>query len=197
MIGMTRAAATLLAAAVAGLLIWTATQVGDEATGGYWAEYGILAAAGLVLGLSQLAGATRNTGRPLLSLPTLALAFLPVLIVVAWIAAFHQPHANWFRTHVVNWSGDVGVAGFVNDLTDMIGVLTFGLGVVLGFCLVTTGARRAVEPGAPLDRRAADEPLTPERDVVESRPREPTPLATTPAGREPDVEPAPHEGPPA
>ena len=54
--GPTRAIVTLLAAAVAGLLAWTTTTIGHNTTGGYWAVYGILAGAGLVMALSQLIG---------------------------------------------------------------------------------------------------------------------------------------------
>src|SRR5262249_39546343 len=54
--GPTRALVTLLAAGIAGLLAWTTTNINDSSTGGYWAVYGILAGAGLVLALSQVFG---------------------------------------------------------------------------------------------------------------------------------------------
>ena len=47
MYGLTRATTTLIAAGVAGLLIWIATQVNDETVGGFWAVYGLIAGAGL------------------------------------------------------------------------------------------------------------------------------------------------------
>jgi hypothetical protein len=191
MLGMTRATATLLGAAVAGLLIWVATQISDKTTGGYWAAYGIVAAAGLVLAFSQLAGGWTKWGRPMISPAMLGIAFLPVLVAVGWVVIFHQPHANWFRGHVTTWSGNIGIRSLVNDLGEMLYVLSFGVGLVFGFCFDTVAERTPVPPGAPYDRRAADEPLTPDRHVVESRPRSgDAPLATTPAGRD-------RQGPPA
>src|SRR6187551_2411763 len=41
--GPTRALITLLAAGVAGLFGYVATQIGVDSNGGYWAAYGILA----------------------------------------------------------------------------------------------------------------------------------------------------------
>ena len=37
-------------------------------------------------------------------------------IAVGWILIFHQPHSTLFRGHVTNWSGDLGIDGFVNDM---------------------------------------------------------------------------------
>src|SRR2546421_360076 len=56
MYGLTRATTTLLAAAVAGFLIWLAGQFSNNHEGGYWAIMGVLAGAGLVMALSQLLG---------------------------------------------------------------------------------------------------------------------------------------------
>src|SRR5919198_3116741 len=56
MYGLTRATTTLLAAAVAGFLIWLASQFSNNHEGGYWAIMGVLAGAGLVMALSQLLG---------------------------------------------------------------------------------------------------------------------------------------------
>jgi hypothetical protein len=196
MLGMTRATATLLGAAVAGLLIWLATQINDKTTGGYWAAYGVVAGAGLVLALSQLASRWKRGGRPTISPAMLGIAFLPVLVAVGWVVLFHQPHPNWFRGHIRSWTGDIGIGSLVTDLGEMLYLLSFGVGLVLGFCFDTAGVRAAA-PGVPLDARATDEPLTPDREVVESRPRSREPLATTPAGREPEVEAPPRQGPPA
>src|SRR5258705_13355186 len=116
MYGLTRATVTLIAAAIAGLLIWIATQIGVGTNGEYWATYGILAGAGLVMALSQLLGGWTKWGRPTLSPMVFLLAFVPALIAVGWIVVFHQPHGNWFRSHAVSWSGDIGIAGFVSDM---------------------------------------------------------------------------------
>src|SRR4051794_912846 len=47
--GPTRAFATLLGVAVAGFLGWLTTRIGTGTNGNYWAEYGILAGAGLAI----------------------------------------------------------------------------------------------------------------------------------------------------
>ncbi len=170
--GPTRAVATLIGVAVAGFLIWLATQISDKTTGGYWAEYGIIAGAGLVLALSQLLGGWTKFGIPRLSASVLLLGFIPALVAVGWITIFHQPHGNWFRTHVVSWSGDIGIDAFVRDMKEMLPVLTLGLGAVFGFSFDTTGPRRirgaadvhATRPAPEaVDRKATDEPLTAER----------------------------------
>ncbi|HEX9598089.1 MAG TPA: hypothetical protein VF963_01830, partial [Gaiellaceae bacterium] len=103
--------------------------------------------------------------------------FIPALVAVGWITIFHQPYGNWFRSHVVSWSGDIGIDGFVRDMKDMLPVLTLGLGVVFGFSFDTTGPRRIRRPAdvhatrsstAPVDRKATDEPLTAERGTAAS-----------------------------
>jgi len=175
MLGLTRATATLAAIAVAGFLLWLATRVNSSTTGGYWGEYGILAGAGLVLVLSQLAGGWTKWGRPRISLEVFLIAFVPALIVVGWIAVFHQPHANWFRTHDVRWSGDIGVTSFVKDMGDMLDTLAFGLGLVFGLAFDTTGPRLRAPAETALDDRAADEPLAQDRRVVGGRPRQRVP----------------------
>jgi hypothetical protein len=195
MLGMTRATATLLGAAVAGLLAWLATRVSNGTTGGYWAFYGLLAGAGLALALSQLAGGWTKWGRPRISLPVLLLGFLPTLIVVGWLVAYHQPHGNWFRGHAVAWTADIGCTSFAVTMGAVLEVLAVGLGLVLGLTL-DTAPRPATPAGPGHDRRAADEPLTPDRQVVESRPRERTPLVTTPASGPPPADGPPRARPP-
>lgn len=188
----TRGMATLIAVAAAGLLVWLATQIDDKMTGGYWAEYGILAGAGLVLALSQIVGGWTKFGMPRLSPSVFLLAFIPSLIVVGWITIFHQPQGNWFRGHIVNWSGDLGIGGFVQDMGELLPALALGLGLVFGYTFDTTGPRRAAttrDTGvttpapAPVDRAATEEPLSAERGVVTQHPDD-TRLATTPAGHE-------------
>jgi hypothetical protein len=139
MYGLTRGTVTLLAAAVAGLLIWLATQVSDKSTGGYWAVYGLIAAAGLVMALSQLLGGWTKWGLPRLSVNVFLLAFIPTLIAAGWVIVAHQPHPNWFRNHVLNWSSDISILGLVRDLTQYVSVLAFGIGLVFGYSFDTTG----------------------------------------------------------
>jgi hypothetical protein len=176
MVGMTRATTTLLAAGVAGLLIWVATRVSDSSTGGFWAVYGLIAGAGLVMALSQLLGGWTKWGMPRLSAGVFLLAFIPVAIAGLWVVAAMQPHDNWIRSHVLAWSGDIHVRGVVTDLKEYISVIAFGIGLVFGFSFDTTGrmaprrgtAVPAAAPG-PVDRRATDEPLTADRQAQPAR----------------------------
>src|SRR5262245_31061874 len=171
--GPTRAVMTLLGVGVVGLLAWTTTTFSDSSSGGYWAGYGILAGAGLVIALSQLLGGWTKWGRPTFSPTVFLIAFVPTAIAVGWIMVFHQPHSTLWRGHITNWSGDLGIAGFVEDMGgDLLTMLSFGLGLVFGFCLGTRPApRRTTQPPATGTRRMAadtdgthaDEPLTRER----------------------------------
>ena len=139
MYGLTRGTITLLGAAGAGLLVWLATQVDDGSTGGYWAVYGLVAAAGLVMAFSQILGGWTKWGWPRMSLNVFLLAFVPVLVAAGWVVIAHQPHGNWFRAHVLNWSSDIGILGLVRDLAEYVAVLAFGVGLVFGFTFDTSG----------------------------------------------------------
>jgi hypothetical protein len=179
--GPTRAIATLVGAAAAGLLAWLTTRIGDHSNGGYWAVYGILAGAGLGMALSQLIGGWTKWGRPRMSPTVFLLAFLPTLIAVGWIVVFHQPHSNTFRAHVVGWSGDLGIRRFVQDMGgDLLSMLSFGLGLVFGFCFDTSGGRVAYAPDAEVVRRPAD------TEVVR-RPADVEPAASEPLARDREV----------
>jgi hypothetical protein len=159
MYGLTRGTVTLLSAAVAGLLVWLATQVNESSNGGYWAIYGLIAAAGLVMAFSQILGGWTKWGWPRLSLNVLLIGFLPVLVAAGWVLLATQPDANWFRDHVRSWTSDMGIQGLVSDLGGFVSVLAFGLGLVFGFTFDTSGpaaygpfGRRRAEPvpaGAP------------------------------------------------
>ena len=181
MYGLTRATTTLIAAAVAGLLIWFATQINDHHVGGFWAVYGLIAGAGLVMALSQLLGGWTKWGWPRLSAAFLLLAFVPIAIVSLWIVLAAEPGNGWFHRHVLSWSGDLHIRGLVNDLKEYVPVFAFGIGLVFGYSFDTTGPRRtAAAPPATTTRRrglpgrrravattdrdrAADEPVTRER----------------------------------
>lgn len=169
--GMSRAASTLLGAGIAGFLLWLAAQMGRHSTGGYWAAYGIVAGAGLVLAASQLRG---RGGHP----PGMfVFAFLPVLVVAGWVLLGMQPHSNWFRSHVLAWSGDIGIRHVVLDVGTWLGVLAFGIGYTLGTTLEPFGRRRTapVVTAPPVARReqqptydpaTSDAPTTAERAEV-------------------------------
>ncbi len=172
MYGLTRGTTTLIAAGGAGLLIWIATQINDTSNGGYWAVYGLIAGAGLVMALSQLLGGWTKFGWPRISAKFFLLAFVPVAIAVLWIVIAAQPRGNWFAHHVLAWSGDIHIRGLVNDLKAYVSLFAFGIGLVFGFTFDTTGPRRrevlpapATATAAPVDRRAADEPVTAERNA--------------------------------
>jgi hypothetical protein len=139
MYGLTRGTVTLIGVAVAGLLVWIATQVSDTSNGGYWAVYGLIAAAGLVMAFSQLLGGWTKWGLPRLSINVFLIAFIPTLIAAGWVVVAHQPHPNWFRNHVLNWSSDISILGLVRDLTEYVSVLAFGIGLVFGFSFDTAG----------------------------------------------------------
>jgi hypothetical protein len=186
MYGLTRATTTLLAAGIAGLLIWIASQVDGDSVGGFWAEYGLIAGAGLVMALSQLLGGWTKWGWPRLAVTFFLVAFLPIALVSLWIVLAAEPGNGWFHRHVLSWSGDIHIGGLVKDLQEYVAVFAFGIGLVFGFSFDTTGPRRRDDvdgvgtPTATTRRRglfgrrrtaattdngrvAADEPVTRER----------------------------------
>src|SRR5947199_9395020 len=176
MVGLTRATITLIAAAVAGLLIWFATQIDDKSLGGFWAVYGLIAGAGLVMALSQLLGGWTKWGWPRLAITFLLTAFVPIAFVSLWIVLAAEPGNGWFHRHVLSWSGDIHIRGLVNDLKEYVSVFAFGIGLVFGYSFDTAGPsvrgrgrrgllgrRRPVT--TTMDRRAADEPLTADREA--------------------------------
>ncbi|HEY7018510.1 MAG TPA: hypothetical protein VH297_08575 [Gaiellaceae bacterium] len=139
MYGLTRGTITLISAGVAGFLVWLATQVNDSTNGGYWGVYGLIAAAGLVMALSQILGGWTKWGWPRLSVNVFLLGFLPVLVAAGWVVLAKQPDPNWFRDHVNSWSNDIGIDGLVSDLGEYVAVLAFGIGLVFGFTFDTSG----------------------------------------------------------
>jgi hypothetical protein len=206
MYGLTRATTTLIAAGVAGLLIWIATQINDHTVGGFWAVYGLIAGAGLVMALSQLLGGWTKWGWPRLAVSFFLIAFIPIAIASLWVVLAAEPGNGWFHRHVLSWSGDIHIRGFVNDLKEYVSVFAFGIGLVFGYSFDTTGPRVrdrdvAAAPGAaaaPPRRRGilgrrrrtdadytpagrdADAPLTADRDrEVVTRDREPVATSTT------------------
>jgi hypothetical protein len=199
MYGLTRATTTLIAAGVAGLLIWIATQISNDHVGGFWARVGLVAAAGLVMALSQLLGGWTKWGVPRLSAAVFLTAFVPVAVVSLWVILAGEPGSSWFHDHVMSWTRDIHVSGLVTDLLYYIPVLAFGTGLVFGYSFDTTGPvvrgrevadrRAATAPPrrrfgrrteAHYDRppavdRDADEALTADRERVGTRDREPVP----------------------
>jgi hypothetical protein len=153
MYGLTRAGTTLVAAAAAGLLIWFATQIDDKHVGGFWAVYGLIAGAGLLMALSQLLGGWTKWGWPRLSATFLLTAFVPIAIVSLWIILAAEPGNGWFHRHVLSWSSSLHIKGLVNDLKEYVPLFAFGIGLVFGYSFDTTGPRREVAPPAATTRR--------------------------------------------
>jgi len=169
MLSITRGLATLIGAAVAGFLVWVAAQMGVDTEGGYWAAYGLVAAAGLAMALSQILGGWTKWGWPRLDLGVFVLGFLPVFVVGGWVLLARQPGSILFNSSHV--SRDMGVDSVVSDLGDMLAVVAFGIGLTFGLTFDTAPRRAVVEApadAAPVaeDRVAADEPVTAERETV-------------------------------
>jgi hypothetical protein len=179
----TRGLTTLAAAGAAGVLLWLATRVGQPTDRRFWAEMAIVAAAGLVIALSQVVGGWTKGLRLRMSPGTLGLAFIPVLIVVWWIMMASQPGHGWYEGTIVSWSKSLGIAGLVHDLALWHGVLAFGFGLLLGLSFDTVpapvaapAAERAAPAAGPAAAGPASEPTTAEeREVgarMRARPRE-------------------------
>jgi hypothetical protein len=145
---------TLVGVASAVVLVWLAGQAGDDSTADYWALYGLVAAAGLVMALSQLLGGWTKWGWPRLSGTVFLLGFLPALVVAVWVLGAGQPDENWFQRHVVDWSDTLGLGGVVRDLLDLAGPLAFLAGLTFGFTFDTSGPRTREGVLAPRAQRA-------------------------------------------
>ena len=143
MIGVTRGISTLAGAAVAGVLLWFATQVGTQTSSEYWATYGLIAAAGLAMALSQILGGWTKWGWPRFSLGVFLIGFLPVLIAGGWVLLARQP-SDWMNTS--NWSRDLSIYGLVADVGNVLPAVAFGIGLTFGFSFDTAGPRTEPVP---------------------------------------------------
>ena len=146
-----------LAAALAGLGLWGAAQVGTQTPGRFWLAIAIVAGAGFVVAMATHVGTWTKGLRLRPSPGTLALAFLPVLIIVGWILVASQPGNGWEEGRLVSWSSSLGILGVVHSVGLWHGVLAFAFGLMLGLSLdgVPAPAAEAVS--------AADEPVAAER----------------------------------
>jgi hypothetical protein len=173
-----------LAAALAGLGLWGASQVGIQTTGRFWLSMAIVGAAGLLIALANHVGTWTKGLRLRMSPSTFALAFLPVLVCVGWILIASQPGHGWEEGRVASWSNSIGVLGIVHSIGLWHGVLAFAFGLMLGLSL--DGVPAPAEEATPAyagqtDARAApaaDEPVTAERRYTTAR--GPAPSSTTP-----------------
>jgi hypothetical protein len=138
---LVRAIFTLIGVGAAGFLIWLATLFELDQTSEFWAAMGLVAGAGLALGLSQLFGGWTKWGIPVLSPGVFLLAFVPTAIIVGWILLATQPAGGWQQSRFEGWSDDLGILGFVQDMGPFSAALALGLGLVLAFSFDTTGPR--------------------------------------------------------
>jgi hypothetical protein len=152
----------LLGIAAVGALVWVATRIGEASTWRYWAAMGVIAGAGLLFALSQrTAYGAWSEVTPL----GFALAFVVALICGGWIVAAGQPTPNWLRDHILSWSGDMGIRGFVERMTTYASVLSCGFGALIASAPGAFGRVREPEaaPGArtPAYRDAPPRPAAP------------------------------------
>jgi hypothetical protein len=187
MYGLTRTTATLIGAAVAGLLLWIAGDTFDgggifeaDSSGRYWAVVGLLAAAGLVMALSQLLGGWTKWGVPRISRGVFLGAFLPTLIAGLWVLFYADPGSYWLADKVQDWSDDLGIEGLVQDVGLMFAAVAFALGLVLGFTFDTAGPRLpSTEPVVTGPPRRLDEERVDETQVVHEEPAQAGPQRRT------------------
>jgi len=159
-----------LAAALAGLGLWGATQVGMQTTGRFWLSMLIVAGAGLVIALAGHVGTWTKGLRLRVSPGTFVLAFLPVLVVSGWILIATQPGTGWEEGRLHSWSNSIGIFGVVHSIGLWHGVLAFAFGLMLGMSFdgvpapaEETAPAYAGEAGTRAAPAAADEPVTAER----------------------------------
>jgi hypothetical protein len=162
---------TLLGVVAAGFLIWLATIFDLDTTGEFWAAMGLLAAAGFVLGISQLLGGWTKWGLPVISPGVFLFGFLPALILGGGILLATRDTGQGTRDTVSGWAQDLGIEGFVQDMSLFQGAIALAIGLVFSFVFDTAGPRREY-----VAERAT---TVPEEDVHEYR----EPVTTTvPAG---------------
>jgi hypothetical protein len=195
--GLTRGAITLFGVVVAGFLIWWGASAlpgeGDATIGEFWWAAGLIAAAGLIMALSQLLGGWTKWGWPRISGNVFLLGFLPALIAGGWVVVAAEPGDHWLGSHVRDWSDDIGLENLVGDLMNAWPALAFGVGLALGLTFDTTGPRREPvgEPGRPPVEAGA------ERPGREARNREPDERRVpTGEGEMPQPEAPPRSGEP-
>ena len=182
MIGITRGISTLAGAAVAGVLLWFATQVGTQTSSEYWSTYGLIAAAGLTMALSQILGGWTKWGWPRFSLGVFLIGFLPVLVAGGWVLLARQP-ADWMNTS--NWSRDLSIYGLVADVGNVLPAIAFGIGLTFGFSFDTAGPRREVVA----EEHVREERVSDSRCAADGRPRhDPPPVAAGDTRRDADAD---------
>jgi hypothetical protein len=197
--GLIRALFTLLGVAAAGLLLWVAQLFDLNGTDEFWAAMGIVACAGIALGLSQLFGGWTKWGWPTLSPTVFLLGFLPTLVVGGAILLARQPEGGWQQSRFDGWASDLGVTGFVDAMVPFLPVIALVIGLVFSFSFDTTGPRMhvidrerrttAVPDEDVHDYRADDTVVTTDDREVVTADREPS-VAESLRDRDTTAEPA-------
>jgi hypothetical protein len=157
--GVTRGLFTLLGVAAAIFLVWLASEIFSpgEGSSDFWIAMGIVAGAGLALGLSQLFGGWTKWGVPRISSGVFLFAWIPTAIVVGWILLAMQPEGGWQQSRLESWSDSIGVLGFVENFEEwLLAVPALILGLVTAFVFDTTGPRQKLETIG-RERRVPDE----------------------------------------
>lgn len=155
--GLVRALVTLIGLAGAGLLVWIASTFDLRSTNEFWIAMALIAAAGLVLGLSQLLGGWTKWGWPRFSPFVFLFAFLPTLVIAGGMLLAMRP-AGDETEQVRGWAQDLGISGLVEDFLEFPGLLAFAIGLVFAFCFDTSGRRpRVVRPDDVRDERGVSD----------------------------------------
>jgi hypothetical protein len=175
-----------LAAGLAGLGLWGASQIGTQTTDRFWLAMAIVGGAGLLVSLANHVGTWTKGLRMRVSPSTFVLAFLPTLICVGWILVATQPGSGWQEGRVDSWSNSIGVLGLVKSIALWHGALAFGFGLMLGLSFdgVPAPATEIEQPAnaGPMgarEPRTADEPVAAERRWTARREPAATPAEET------------------
>jgi len=147
----TRVPALLVGAAAAGVLIWFAGRFDNQTQHDYWISIGLIAAAGLALGLAHLQFDSAGG---------MIVAIVAVCLTI-WVVLAGQPAGGGT---VRSWSHSIGIGGVVHDLAVNVSVLAFASALLVGTSATAIRRRRrtpatVVEPAAAPTPAPADEPF--------------------------------------
>jgi hypothetical protein len=110
---------------------------------------------------------------PIVSPGVFLFGFLPALILGGGILLATRDTGQGTRETVSGWAQDLGIEGFVQDMSLFQGAIAFAIGLVFSFVFDTAGPRREY-----VAERAT---TVPEEDVHDYDRREPV-TTTVPAG---------------
>ena len=171
--GIVRALFTLAGVAGAGLLLWLAQLFNLDEASGFWVAAGIVAAAGVALGLSQLFGGWTKWGWPTMSPMMFLLAFIPTLVVGGILLLAWQPDGGEGQEFANDVISTLGVGGLVDALEPFMWVVPLVIGLVFSFTFDTTGPRTRIvdTDGTVLRERVVthDRDAVPDEDVHDYR----------------------------